>query len=180
MSKTKDFLHRKITQEIIDWADEPIFDNPKQEIDELISLAKENGIDFWQIVKSNCSLYELTRLQYLYEGKDLQDLDEKTFGKPKKQEFKEFFPERSGKQLISLQQAFKLFAENKDLKAEHYYTIAVGKSTDDYKMTGAILSTHKQKMFIETSAKSKDKYTFIAAITKEEFEKIAPDQRSKI
>jgi hypothetical protein len=86
--ETKEYISKNIIRDIEELADDVsvLFDNeedgggtPKVQIDEMIVFAKKNGIDFWAIVKSNCSPYEKERLEYIYEGKDLEELDKRTF-----------------------------------------------------------------------------------------------------
>ena len=91
MINKEEYISNNIIRDIEELADDVsvLFDKeedegagtPREQMDEFISFAKENGIDLWVFVKSNCSPYEQERLEYIYEGKDLNELNERIFGK---------------------------------------------------------------------------------------------------
>ena len=162
MSKSKEYIKINIIRDIENLADEPIFEegeNAKAHINEMISFAKENEIDFWATVKSNCSTYEHERLQYIYEGKDLEELDARTFKKSESKPEEEYFPERDGKVLISIEQAIKLKYLLLGNNYRYYY--AEHKNNPGK----GILSTQKQMLFMKDKGSD---YNFYAAIPKDE------------
>ncbi len=171
MSATTKYIKTHIINDIEELADDVsvLFDihndggaTPKDQIDKLISLAKKNKIDFWTVVKSNCSSYEKERLEYIYEGKDLDELDKKTFVEKETTSNEEFFPERDGQILISIQQAIMLHKKvGHNSTAKHYYIV----NKDNLEPITALLSTSKQKEFMQLKDKE-DKYIFYAAIPK--------------
>ncbi|HWY33558.1 MAG TPA: hypothetical protein VNX68_02860 [Nitrosopumilaceae archaeon] len=136
----------------------------KSQLDDFIELAKENGIDFWAIVKSSCTPYEHDRLLCLYEGKSLEELDAKTFKKPEEKPEEEIFPTRDGKTLISTKQAKELYAIKGLLDAEHYYV--EHKNNQHRKDLGnALLISKRQKEFM----KDNEMYIYYAAIPQDDF-----------
>lgn len=50
--------------------------DPKEYIDERISLSKQFNLDFWKVVELYCSDVELERLKALYNGKTIREFYE--------------------------------------------------------------------------------------------------------
>lgn len=82
METVEEYIKSKITEDIVNMADEVaiILDaanesniTPKEELDIFISFASSQNVDFWEVLKENCSLYEYKRLYHIWEGKDIKD-----------------------------------------------------------------------------------------------------------
>ena len=76
--ETKEYLQRKIIQDIEDMADDVSILWEEDEtlppisiIANLILFAEKYDINFWDIVKSNCSPYEEKRLKYIFNNNGL-------------------------------------------------------------------------------------------------------------
>lgn len=82
--ETKEYLKEAIIHDIETMADdvsicfdEEETDTPFRIISKLAKFANKNGIDFWDIVKSNRTDYEFRRLTYLFENNNLDGFNDR-------------------------------------------------------------------------------------------------------